>query len=67
MIRFEFSEPFQQYRYFITLKDIGELKHIILELEYQGPKHPDAIRARSELFLNKTEWQSFKDIINAVV
>lgn len=67
MIRFEFSEPFQQYRYFITMKDIGDLKHVILELEYQGPKHPDALRSKSEFFLNKTEWNNFKDIINAVV
>ena len=67
MIRFEFSEPFQQYRYFITMKDIGDLKHVILELEHQGAKHPDALRTRSEFFMNKFEWQSFKDIINAVV
>lgn len=67
MIRFEFSEPFQQYRYFVTTKDIGDLKHFILELEYHGAKHPDALRSRSEFFMNKNEWKNFKDIINAVV
>lgn len=67
MIRFEFSEPFQQYRYYITMKDIGDLKHVILELEYHGPKHPDALRSRSEFFMNKDEWKNFKDVINAVV
>jgi len=67
MIRFEFSDIHQQYRYFITMKDIGDLKHVILEMEYHGPKFPDAIRSKVEMFMNKSEWRNFKDIINSVV
>ena len=67
MIRFEFSDEYQQYRYFVTLKDLGALTHMLLAVEYHGPKFPAAIRSKTEMFMNKSEWKNFKDIINAVV
>lgn len=67
MIRFQFSDQYQQYRYFVTMNNVGDLKQVIFELEYQGPKHPDALRSKVEFFMNENEWKNFKDIVNSVV
>jgi len=67
MIRFEFSDQYQQYRYYFTTNNVGELKQVILEVEYQGAKHPDALRSKIQFFMNKNEWKNFKDIVNSVV
>lgn len=65
-MKFEFSEPHQQYQYFLEVTDIRELKHVKLSIKYQGAKFPDAIQSQSEFFLNAKEWQNLKDSINSL-
>lgn len=65
-MKFEFSEPNQQYQYFLEVTDIRELKHVKLSIKYQGAKFPDVIQSQSEFFLNAKEWQSLKESINSL-
>lgn len=67
MIRFEFSDEHQQYNYYVTIKTLDDLRQVTFEINYQGPKFPDVISSKQVFFLNKNEWNNFKDIINAVV
>ena len=65
-MRYEFSDEYQQYQYFLDVEQIRELKRVAVSLKYQGAKFPDGIQSRTEIFMNDTEWQRFKKIINTI-
>jgi hypothetical protein len=65
-MKIDFSEPNQQYQYFLEVNQIRELKHVVLSVKYQGAKFPDAIASKVEFFTNSVEWQNFKDAINSL-
>jgi hypothetical protein len=65
-MRFEFSEPHQQYRYFLEVTEVRPFKHVSLSVKYQGAKYPDAVASKVEFFLNDKEWNNFKDAINSM-
>jgi hypothetical protein len=60
-MRYQISEPFEQYQYFIEVNDVRELKHVKFTTKYQGAKFPDAVQTKLEFFLNEKEWQNLKD------
>ena len=60
---YEISEPHQQYRYFIEISDVRELKHVKFTTSYQGAKFPDAVQSKVELFLSEKEWENLKNAI----
>lgn len=59
-MRYEISEPYQQYQYFVEINDVRELKHVKITTKYQGAKFPDAIQTKVEFFLNDIEWQNLR-------
>lgn len=63
-MRYEISEPYQQYQYFIEIDNIREMKHIKIATKFQGAKFPDAIQSKVEFFLSEKEWENFKKIIS---
>ena len=63
---FNISDEFQQYKYVLEVKDVGEFKHVKVYTQYQGAKFPDAIQSKVEMFLNAGEWQNLKDAVNKV-
>ena len=60
-MRYQISEPYEQYQYFIEVNDVRELKHVKFTTKYQGAKFPDAVQTKLEFFLNEKEWQNLKD------
>jgi hypothetical protein len=62
-MRYQISEQYQQYRYFIEISDVRELKHVKVTTSYQGAKFPDAVQSKVELFLSATEWENLKNAI----
>ena len=65
MSRKMISDEYQQYQYFVRVEDVREFKHVKIETKYQGAKFPDAIQSKVEFFLNPSEFQRFKDALNA--
>lgn len=65
-MRFEISDQYQQYQYFLEVDDIRELKHVKITTKYQGAKFPDAIQSKVEIFLNQNEWKRLVDSLNSV-
>jgi hypothetical protein len=65
-MRFEISDQYQQYQYFLEVDDIRELKHVKLFTKYQGAKFPDAIQTKVEFFLNQDEWKRLVDSVNSI-
>ena len=65
-MKYEISDKFQQYQYFLEVNDIRELKHVELSIKYQGAKFPDAIQSKVEFFLNPEEWKRFAEIITSI-
>jgi len=59
------SDEYQQYQYYVSVDKVREYRHVKIETKYQGAKHPDAIQAKVEFFLNDAEFQRFKDALNA--
>ena len=65
-MRYEFSDDYQQYQYFLEVEQIRELKRVSLSLKYQGAKFPDGVQSKTEIFMNDAEWERFKGIINSI-
>jgi hypothetical protein len=65
-MRFEISDQYQQYQYFLEVDDIRELKHVKLFTKYQGAKFPDAIQTKVEFFLNQDEWKRLVDSVTSI-
>jgi hypothetical protein len=61
-MRYEISEPYQQYQYFVEVNDVRELKHVKITTKYQGAKFPDAIQTKVEFFLSEIEWQNLRKV-----
>ena len=59
------SDENQQYQYYVSVDKVGDLKHIKIETKFQGAKFPDAVQAKVEFFLNRFEYERFKDALNA--
>jgi predicted transcriptional regulator len=58
------SDENQQYQYLVTVEDYKEYKRIKVETKFQGAKFPDAVQSKVEMFLNKTEYERFKEVLN---
>lgn len=65
-MRFEISDQYQQYQYFLEVDDVRELKHVKLFTKYQGAKFPDAIQTKVEFFLNPDEWKRLVDTLTSI-
>jgi hypothetical protein len=65
-MRFEISDQYQQYQYFLEVDDIRELKHVKVFTKYQGAKFPDAIQTKVEFFLNQDEWKRLVETVNSI-
>jgi hypothetical protein len=65
-MRYEISDQYQQYQYFLDVEDIRELKHVTLSIKYQGAKFPDAIQSKVEFFLNPGEWNRLVDTLTSI-
>jgi hypothetical protein len=65
-MRYEISDQYQQYQYFLDVEDIRDLKHVTLSIKYQGAKYPDAIQSRVEFFLNPGEWKRLVDTLASI-
>jgi len=65
MSRHIISDQYQQYQYYVSVDNVGDLKHIKIETKFQGAKFPDAIQSKVEFFLNAAEYQRIKDVFNA--
>jgi hypothetical protein len=65
-MKFEISDQYQQYQYFLEVGDIRELKHVKLTTKYQGAKFPDAVQSKVEFFLNQNEWKRLVEAITSV-
>ena len=65
-MKYTFSDEYQQYQYFLDVEQIRDLKRVAVSLKYQGAKFPDGVQSRTEIFLNATEWQRFKDLVNSI-
>jgi hypothetical protein len=65
-MRYEISDQYQQYQYFLDVEDIRELKHVTLSIKYQGAKFPDAIQSKVEFFLNPGEWNRLVDTLASI-
>ena len=65
-MRFEISDQYQQYQYFLEVDDIRDgLKHVKLFTKYQGAKVPDAIQTKVEFFLNQDEWKRLVEAVTS--
>jgi hypothetical protein len=58
------SDEQQEYQYFVTVQNVGQLKMFRVETKYLGAKFPDEVQTKLEIFLNKNEYQKLKDILN---
>ena len=65
-MRYEISDQYQQYQYFLDVNDVHELKHVTLSIKYQGAKFPDAIQSKVEFFLNPGEWNRLVDTLASI-
>lgn len=65
-MRYEISDQYQQYQYFLDVEDIRELKHVTISIMYQGAKFPDAIQSKVEFFLNPGEWKRLVDTLTSI-
>jgi hypothetical protein len=65
-MRYEISDQYQQYQYFLDVEDIRELKHVTLSIKYQGAKFPDAIQSKVEFFLNPGEWNRLVETLTSI-
>lgn len=65
-MRFEISDQYQQYQYFLEVDDVRELKYVKLFTKYQGAKFPDAIQTKVEFFLNQDEWKRLVETVNSI-
>lgn len=65
-MRYTFSDEYQQYQYFLDVEQIRDLKRVAVSLKYQGAKFPDGVQSKTEIFMNDTEWERFKGIINSI-
>jgi hypothetical protein len=65
-MKYEISDQYQQYQYFLDVEDIRELKHVTLSIKYQGAKFPDAIQSKVEFFLNPGEWNRLVDTLASI-
>jgi hypothetical protein len=61
-MRYEISEPYQQYQYFIEVNDVRNLKHIKFTTAFQGAKFPDASQTKLEFFLTEIEWENLRKV-----
>lgn len=64
-MRYEISDQYQQYQYFLEVDDIRQLKHVKLTTKYQGAKFPDAVQSKVEFFLNKDEWKRLVEAVTS--
>ena len=65
-MRYEISDQYQQYQYFLEVNDIRELKHVKVTTKYQGAKFPDAIQSKVEFFLNQDEWKRLVEAVTNI-
>jgi len=65
MRKYIISDQYQQYQYFISIDNVGDLKHIKIETKFQGAKFPDAVQSKVEFFLNRYEYDRLKDTFSA--
>ena len=65
-MRYEISDQYQQYQYFLEVDDIRELKHVKILTKFQGAKFPDAVQSKVEFFLNKDEWKRLVEAVTSV-
>jgi hypothetical protein len=65
-MRYEISDQYQQYQYFLDVEDIRELKYVTLSIKYQGAKFPDAIQSKVEFFLNPGEWNRLVETLTSI-
>jgi len=65
-MRYEISDQYQKYQYFLDVEDIRELKHVTLSIKYQGAKFPDAIQSKVEFFLNPGEWNRLVETLTSI-
>jgi len=65
-MRYEISDKYQQYQYFLDVENVLELKHVKLSVKYQGAKFPDAIQSRVEFFLNEDEWKRLVETLTNI-
>ena len=65
-MRYEISDKYQQYQYFLDVENVLELKHVKLSVKYQGAKFPDAIQSRVEFFLNEYEWKRLVETLTNI-
>ena len=65
-MKYEISDQYQQYQYFLEVNDIRELKHVKVTTKYQGAKFPDAIQSKVEFFLNPGEWNRLVETLTSI-
>ena len=65
-MRYEISDQYQQYQYFLDVENTLELKHVKLSVKYQGAKFPDDIQSRVEFFLNPAEWKRLVETLTNI-
>lgn len=65
-MRYEFSDPFHQYSYYLTVEPIRDIKKVTLEVRTLNANFPDCHSTKVELFMKPTEWDRFKKYINTL-
>lgn len=65
-MKYEISNQYQQYQYFLEVENIRGLKHVKITTKYQGAKFPDAIQSKVEFFLNQDEWKRLVEAVASI-
>lgn len=59
------SNEKNSYKYFIEINDVKDQKHVAFYTNFSGAKDPDGMYKKLEFFLEKEEFERFKNILNA--